>query len=58
MKKDLIKTPIINEKDFHLLNLEKEAEYKKIIKEIELFCSFFTRELNQFINVPNKPETP
>ncbi len=52
LKKTLIKTPIISDDDFLKIVSAQEREYSAILEELENFCSFFTFELDRFVNAP------
>ncbi|EAR90704.2 hypothetical protein TTHERM_00705200 (macronuclear) [Tetrahymena thermophila SB210] len=50
IKTALVKTPIIQEKDYTSIVNQQEEEYLQILQEIEEFCSFFTDEIGPLIN--------
>ncbi|KAL4435549.1 hypothetical protein ABPG74_020325 [Tetrahymena malaccensis] len=50
IKTALVKTPIIQEKDYTSIVNQQEEEYLQILQEIEEFCSFFTNEIGPLIN--------
>ena len=56
LKKDL-RLPYINEDDFTKSYIDPcEKSYQLILKDLEQFCQFFTKDLHRFINQPSSPQ--